>query len=80
MKAWPGFRDRGATLRFGGGGGGTISDLILGGGGTQDTFSYYFYKILKILGVHVPPPASPSPPSYSAVPGVDPENTALRCN
>ena len=49
------FRDRGATLRLGGGGGGTISDSILGGR-AQNTFSYKFFIILKILGEHVPPP------------------------
>ena len=35
---------------WGGGGGGLISGLMFGGEGAEDTFSYYLFTKLKILG------------------------------
>ena len=54
------YRDREATLRLDGGGG--VAPLVTRywGGGAQDTF---LVKILKILGGHVLPPATPAPRS-----------------
>ena len=51
-------------------GGGTISDSILGG--AQNTFSYQFFIIFKILGGTSPPPAAPPTPRSlnRLVPGV----------
>ena len=59
------FTDRGATLRLCvcvcvWGGGGNVSEFILG---VQDTFSYYLFIILKIIGGGGHVPCSPSPPA-----------------
>ena len=62
-------RDRGATLRLGGG-----APLVTQywGGGAQNTFSYQFFIIFKILGGTSPPPAAPPTPRSlnRLVPGV----------
>ena len=63
IENWPCLRNRGATLRLEGGG----APLVTQYWGPQDTFSYQFFIILKILeGTRVPRhPLLRSPCEYS---------------